>query len=213
MNSPGSGSLRELLKARFEDERLDPQQLLALRDLQQSPADAASTAAAERGPVDPGRRRLFAIAASVAATGAVGYWGLFGLRAFRDTSNLDVLADEIALNQLMEKPLDVRSGSMDELRSAFATVGFMLQPAPMALPADAELIGGRHCSIASVPAVALRYRSESGFVGMCQARFDPARHRGVPARAEGQALAVRTARGCTVSLCHDHGVLMAVVLA
>jgi len=211
MNRPESGALRELLKAQFEEQSLDSNQLAALRArLQPTAGESAGGGAAA---VDPGRRRLFAVAASVAAAGAVGYWGLFGLRAFRDTSNLDALADEIAFNQLMEKPLDVRSGSMDELRSAFANVGFMLQPAPMALPADAELIGGRHCSIASVPAVALRCRSDNGFVGMCQARFDPARHRGVPSRADGEALAVRSARGCSVSLCHDHGVLMAVVLA
>jgi hypothetical protein len=113
----------------------------------------------------------------------------------------------------VEKPLDVHSASMDELRSAFASVGFMLQPAPMALPPEAELIGGRHCSIASVPAVALRYRSSNGLVGMCQARFDPARHRGVPALAAGHPPAQRSARGLSVSLCHDNGVLMAVVLA
>jgi anti-sigma factor RsiW len=215
MNNPEQKPLREALRAQFQDERLDSAQLDALRARMSAtaPAESRRGGASADGPAQPGRRRLFAVAASVAATATVGYWGLFGLRAFRDASNIDVLADEIAYNHLYDKPLDVSSGSLDALREAFAGVGFMLQDVPFELPVGAELIGGRHCSIASVPAVMLRYRVGNGVVGVCQARFDPARHRGVPDMQVASAPATAMSRGIKISLCHDRGVLMAMATA
>jgi anti-sigma factor RsiW len=219
--------LRQAIRERFDGEQLTPEQLAELRGLLASPAlpqAEPAPAVIGTGPTqavpggagrlpNPGRRRLFAVAASVAATATVGYWGLFGLRAFRNTSNLQALADEIAFNHLYDRPLDVTSGSLDTLREAFAGIGFLLQAPPMPLPAGAELIGGRHCSIASVPAVMLRYRTPNGVLGFCQARFDPARHRGVPDMRVAAAPAEQMARGLKVSLCHDRGVLMAIAYA
>ena len=206
--------LRDALREQFLQQRLDAAQLDALRALQSAtPAPGPEAAAPDQRPAQPGRRRFLATAASVAAAATVGYWGLFGLQAFRDTSNLQILADEIAYNHLYEKPLDVASSSMAELREAFAGVGFLLQEAPFELPPGAELIGGRHCSIASVPAVMLRYRVGADVVGICQARFDPARHRGVPDMRLAAAPATAMARGLKLSLCHDRGVLMAMATA
>ncbi len=204
--------LREALREQFQEQRLDSAQLDALR----ARLDAAAASAAVMGPAparQPERRRFLALAASVTAAGAVGYWGLFGLTAFRNTSNLQTLADEIAYNHLYDKPLDVASASLGELREAFAGVGFLLQEVPFELPAGAELFGARHCSIASVPAVMLRYRVGTDVVGVCQARFDPARHRGVPDMQVAAAPATAMARGLKVSLCHDRGVLMAMATA
>ncbi len=215
MNTPEQKPLREVLRAQFHDERLDSAQLDALRARMSAaaPAESRRGGASADGSAQPGRRRLFAVAASVAATATIGYWGLFGLRAFRDTSNIDVLADEIAYNHLFDKPLDVSSNSLDTLREAFAGVGFMLQEIPFELPSGVELIGARHCSIASVPAVMLRYRAGESVIGICQARFDPARHRGVPDMRVASAPVTAVARGLKVSLCHDRGVLMAMATA
>lgn len=214
MNPSAKKPLREALREQFVEQRLDTAQLDALR----ARLDAAAPSASGVGPARshapaPERRRFLALAASVTAAGAVGYWGLFGLSAFRDTSNLQTLADEIAYNHLYDKPLDVASASLSELREAFAGVGFLLQEIPFELPAGAQLIGARHCSIASVPAVMLRYRVGADIVGVCQARFDPARHRGVPDMRVAAAPATAMARGLKVSLCHDRGVLMAMAAA
>ncbi|MFY8134428.1 MAG: hypothetical protein ACOVKS_05465 [Aquimonas sp.] len=212
MNPSAKKPLREALREQFQEQRLDSAQLDALRA--RLDAAAASTAVMGPAPVpQPERRRFLALAASVTAAGAVGYWGLFGLTAFRNTSNLQTLADEIAYNHLYDKPLDVASASLGELREAFAGVGFLLQEVPFELPAGAELFGARHCSIASVPAVMLRYRVGTDVVGVCQARFDPARHRGVPDMQVAAAPATAMARGLKVSLCHDRGVLMAMATA
>jgi len=59
----------------------------------------------------------------------------------------------------------------------------------------------------------LRYRVGTGMVGVCQARFDPARYRGVPDMQVAAAPVTTMARGLKVSLCHDRGVLMAMALA
>lgn len=212
MKPPQTRPLREALRAQFQEERLDAAQLDALRARLMAATPPPTQNAGAR-PAQPERRRFFAVAASVAAAATVGYWGLFGLRAFQDTSNLQALADEIAYNHLFDKPLDFASDSLPALREAFAGVGFMLQDVPFQLPDGAVLIGGRHCSIASVPAVMLRYRLGADEVGVCQARFDPARHRGVPDLSLAGTPATAMSRGLKVSLCHDRGVLMAMAIA
>lgn len=212
MNPSAKKPLREALREQFQEQRLDAMQLDALRS--RIDAAAASTPSVVPATVpQPGRRRFLALAASVSAAGAVGYWGLFGLTAFSNQSNVQALADEIAYNHLYDKPLDVASASLSELREAFAGVGFLLQEIPFQLPSGAQLFGARHCSIASVPAVMLRYRVGADVIGVCQARFDPARHRGVPDLQVAAAPTTAMARGLKVSLCHDRGVLMAMAIA
>lgn len=206
MNRPEKTPLREAIRERFEAETLAPEQLAALRQRL-----AAGTGAAGAAPPAPARRRFLALAASLTATATLGWWAASGVRDLRDAGNLEALADEIAFNHLRHSGLDVQAGSLEALAEAFASVGIALQPPPSDVPAGAELLGGRHCSIAGVPAVMLRYRFDDRIIGYCQARFDPRRHRGVPDMQVASAPAQQVARGMQVSLCHDRGVLMAVV--
>jgi hypothetical protein len=74
MNTPEQKPLREALRAQFQDERLDSAQLDALRARMSAaaPAEGGRGDTSADGPAQPGRRRLFAVAASVAATATVG---------------------------------------------------------------------------------------------------------------------------------------------
>lgn len=204
MNRPQKTPLREAIRERFEAESLAPGQLAALR---QRLAAGAGAAAA---PPAASRRRFLALAASLTATATLGWWASSGIRDQRDAGNLEALADEIAYNHLKHSTLDVEADSLEALAAAFAGVGIALQPPPTEVPAGAELLGGRHCTIAGVPAVMLRYRLDGRIIGYCQARFDPRRHRGVPDMQLAGAPVQLAARGMQVSLCHDRGVLMAV---
>jgi hypothetical protein len=207
MNRPEKTPLREAIRERFEAETLAPDQLAALRQRL-----AAGSGAAGAVPPAPARRRFLALAASLTATATatLGWWAASGVRDLRDAGNLEALADEIAYNHLKHSTLDVEADSLEALSAAFAGVGIALQPPPLEVPAGAELLGGRHCTIAGVPAVMLRYRLDERIIGYCQARFDPRRHRGVPDMQVSGVPVQLAARGMQVSLCHDRGVLMAV---
>jgi hypothetical protein len=192
--------LRQGIAERFAAVELDAAQLHQLR-----------FAAAQDLPQRPERRRwLGAAAVLVAAAGL----GLLATRRGPQEDNLALLADEVAANHLAYRTVDVAGSSIAALRPAFASLGFALLDAP-ADPAleGAELLGGRFCSIASVPAVQLRYRAATGDVTLCQARFDPLRHREAPDMAVAAAPALLHARGMRVSLCHMQGVFLAVASA
>jgi hypothetical protein len=205
--------LRQGIIELYADEQLEPERLRLLRQA------AEPTAAPTAAPSRPDRRRFLAAAAAVVASAGLGFWAL---RRESAEANLARLADEIAHNHSAYAEgrgmrLDAEADSIAALRPAFASLGFSLMEAPddPAL-AGASLRGGRFCTVGGVSAVQLRYRSADparGEVTVCQARFDPQRHRGVPDMALAAAPAELHARGLRVSLCHAQGVLMAVTAA
>jgi anti-sigma factor RsiW len=147
------------------------------------------------------------MAAALAASAGLGFWAS---RQFRDGDNLQHLADEIAYNHLVAKPLDVTGGSMDALRPAFRPLGFSLAEDPRLDAVRGRLVGGRFCSVASVPAALLRYESETSATTVYQALYDNQRHRDVPDSDSGQPPAERHARGVRVQLWQRSGLLVAV---
>ncbi len=199
-NSREKIPLKQGIAELFSEQSLDAAQLRQLR------------AAADQGlPQRPDRRRWLGAAAVLVAGAGVGIWAT---RRSSGEQNLMAMAEEIAYNHLSYRTVDVAGSSIAELRPAFASLGFSLLDAPAdPVLEGAELVGGRFCSVASVPAVQLRYRSADGDVTLCQARFDPVRHREAPDMAVTAAPATVHARGMRVSLCHTQGVFVAVAAA
>lgn len=187
--------LRQAICELAERDRLDASDLSRLREL------------AEGAPVRPARRRWLAAAAAVGGSAVLGYWGAGVLG---NLDNAQRLADEIAYNHLSSAPLDVVSDRIETLHAAFASLGFSLLDAKSIQDVPGDLLGGRFCSVGSVPAALLRYRSEAGVSTVYQARFDPEQHRGAGNTAAGEAMVVRHARGVQVCLCNVQGVLFAV---
>jgi hypothetical protein len=189
--------LRQAIREHVAAERLDAGELAALRRLSQG------------APERPARRRLLAAAAAVAGTAVLGYWGS-GRQQRIDHDNAQRMADEIAYNHLAASPLDVVGSELATMHASFASLGFSLLDAQAIEGVPGELIGGRFCSVASVPAALLRYRSEHGITTVYQARFDPAQHRGAADVSAGEHGVIRHARGVSVCLCNVQGVLLAV---
>lgn len=204
---PQSPSLRDAVRQQTERHALNPAQLKALHSLQN-----------ESAPVDAGRRRVLrgGVAAGVLAmTGAGVLWHA------RDPGDaVQQLADEIAVNHLQPKPLDAMGETPDALRPAFESLGFRLADDPRLQQIDGRLLGGRYCSVASVPAALLRYEPvadyptdrTTGHTTVYQARFDARRHRGVPERAAPD-FEVCHARGVRVCLWQAQGLLFAMASA
>jgi|GEM_PF-3089210 len=188
-------SLRQGIQEITGGERLSARELAALRQL------------CAGAPAQPARRRWLGAAAAVSASALLGTWGVMHLRR---EDNAARMADEVAYNHLSAAPLDITSDRLDALRDAFAPMSFHLLDAQALEGVPGELLGGRFCSLASVPAALLRYRDGDSTYTVYQARFDPSRHRGAADVARGDARVVRAARGVTVCLCNIDGVLLAV---
>lgn len=156
---------------------------------------------------NPARRLWLGAAAGFGVAAVSGYWA--AALVFR-SGNAQRLADEIANYHLRAAPLDVVSGDLARLRRTFASLGFSLLDAAEVEDVPGKLIGGRFCSVATVPAAMLRYRTEAEMITVYQARHDSRRHHGVADMDAGEAGEVRYAGGVRVCLCQSQGVLLAV---
>ncbi|MGD9387420.1 MAG: hypothetical protein PVI87_04250 [Gammaproteobacteria bacterium] len=188
-------SLKEGIQELVAEDSLDAGELAQLRQL------------ATDAPVNPSRRLWLGAAAGLGIAAIGGWWGLGVMQA---RSNTQRLADEIAENHLRAAPLDVVSGDLGSLREAFASLGFnLLDPAEVE-DVPGTLVGARFSSVASTPAAMLRYRTDTGFISVYQARYDEQRHYGAADMDSGEPGAVRYSAGVEVCLCRTHGVLIAV---
>jgi len=215
-SSPSPVSLKVGIAEVFDDVALDAAQLSALHALdatRQTPAAAEALPPAST-PSMPARRRWLAMAASLAAVGALGVW--MGRRP-GSASLAELLADEVAYNHIVHSvpgadQLDIEASTLDALRPTFANIGFALvDPQDDPALADARLLGGRFCRVMAAAAVQLRYRGARGDLSVCQARFDPERHGELPDLVIASETLIVTTRGLRVSLGQRAGVLVAVV--
>lgn len=188
-----TSSLRQGVRDLADQHTLSSDELRRLREL------------ADDKPAMPSRRRWLAVAAGL---GAVSLGGILGPALVGRGNHGQAMADEIAYNHLRQAPLDFEAG-LNELRREFARLGFSLLDAAEVENVPGELVGGRLCSVASVPAAMLQYRSDQGPITVYQARFDPQRHRGAADMDRGQPGNVIYSAGVKVCLCHTQGVLFA----
>jgi anti-sigma factor RsiW len=187
--------LRDGIRELASEDALDARELAALRRL------------ATGAPENPSRRLWLGAAAGLGVAAIGGWWGS---KVVFDRGNAQRLADEIAASHLRATPLDVVSSDLNELRETFASLGFKLLDAAELEDVPGTLVGGRFGSVASVPAAMLRYRQDSGFITVYQARYDAHRHRGAADMDAGEPGVIRYAGGVDVCLCRSQGVLIAV---
>lgn len=188
--------LRQAICELVEHDHLHPHEIARLRGLAESSR-----------PARPDRRRWLAAAALGGTAILGGYW-LSAVRVRED--NTQLLADEVAWNHRADRPLDVLASSLEELSRSLSNLGFDLRDAQALEGVPGQLVGARHCAVASVPALQLRYRNGDDLYTVYQARYDRQRHRGAADIEAGQAPVIRHANGVTVCLCNFHGVLVAV---
>jgi anti-sigma factor RsiW len=189
-----STELRRAVSELAQENSLSASELKQLRELSQD------------RPALPSRRRWLSVAAGL---GAVSLGGFLGVGLIGRGSQAHAMAEEIAFNHLRKAPLDIESANLEELRQAFAGLGFGLLDAAEVEDVPGQLAGGRFCSVASVPAAMLIYQTGNGPVTVYQARYDERRHRGAADMDRGQAGNVIFSAGVKVCLCHTRGILLA----
>lgn len=197
-------SLKQGVRHIAEADSLSREQLTTLRELLKHSGDCApATGTPRRRPV-----RWAAVVGSIVIGLIAGIW----LAQPEGMPNRAAeLADEIAKNHIAAKPLDVRGATLRALREPFAALGFALQDLPGRRP-PGRLEGGRYCSVQTVPAALLRYRTgadSDSHVTVYQAPYSPQRHGRLPNLDRGEPPAVVQARGVQVEIWISGGLLFA----
>ncbi len=125
------------------------------------------------------------------------------------------IALEVARNHIKLKPLDVKTDSMTEIRSFFTDLEFL--PAESRLVSNTQLamLGGRYCSIQSLPAAQLRLvQPESNSL---QTLYQTEYRRDVfgplPMLEKGEAPVIEHVKGITVRIWVEKGLLFALTEA
>ncbi len=120
------------------------------------------------------------------------------------------IADEVAMNHLKRRPLEVAGQSLDEVRAYFNELDFQLLEDSSATLAMGGLQGGRYCSIQGKAAAQLRLRDKADHMQTYyQAPYDKALFGDLPDVTRGQQPAVVEVRGLTVYVWTEKGLLFA----
>ena len=144
--------LKQTVRNHFEQHSLSTDQLERLEALMDVNAPI---------PTDRRHKARFLLGWSAAATIAalLAIIVLFPPGLIEDIPMTERIALEVARNHIKLKPLDVKTNSMDGIRSYFTDLEFVPVESSLLASADLELLGGRYCSIQSVPAAQLRVTS------------------------------------------------------
>ena len=121
------------------------------------------------------------------------------------------IALEVARNHIKLKSLDVETGSMDGIRRYFTDLEFVPVESSMLAGADLELVGGRYCSLQSVPAAQLRIVVPYG--NRQQTLYQAKYHKDVfgplPVLENGNAPVTVNVKGIMVRIWVEKGLLFA----
>ena len=191
-----SDNLRDQLRAMLESESLTEAEYAAMPR-----ADAVT-------PVSSWRR--YSLGVSLAAGVLLAVVTLFSWPS-HPGNNAPVLArvaEEVRVNHVRIKPLDVAASSYEVLRRDLPLLDFVLQT-PRAIPGmgDLKLVGGRYCTLQGVMATQLVFEdAEGNRVTMYQAGYDVARFGRIP---EMDAPASLSDHGLDISVWQQEGVVLA----
>ena len=194
--------LKDGVRAHFERQTLSSAQFARLEALMEK-RDAIECMSRPDSPRVIGWMAGFA-AAVVLAIGA-----LIFVRGVDDTPMTERIAMEVARNQIKLKPLDVTTSSFDEARTYFTDLDFVPAQSALLANADLELIGGRYCSIQSVPAAQLRVKlpTSEGPQTLYQTEYRKDVFGPLPVIEDGDVPATVNVKGMRISVWVEKGLL------
>ena len=121
------------------------------------------------------------------------------------------IALEVAHNHIKLKPLDVETDNMDGIRRYFTDLEFVPVQSTLLASADLELVGGRYCSIQSVPAAQLRIKVpySNRLQTLYQTEYRKDIFGMLPIMENGHAPVTVNVKGITVRIWVEKGLLFA----
>jgi len=197
--------LNDALRAHVDSQHLSKIQLQELLDLQQ-----------RHHPAD--RRKMHhgwfvAVASSLLIVVVVGLMQMNPVGFQQDL--VAEIAAEVVDNHLHMKPLEIEGNELAGIRAYFDRLDF--QPIESRYLADIglDLLGGRYCSLQSVTAAQLRFKSlgSDKLHTLYQVGYDPAVFKTLPNLDEGDQPISVFNKGVKVTIWVEKGVLLALTEA
>ena len=200
MNRP----LKQAVRDHFEQRALSKVRLERLESLQRINAPRPTGRHAIVRPLIAG-----SVAAAIAAFLVITL--LFPPGSMDSIPMTERIALEVARNHIKLKPLDVETDSMDGIRRYFTDLEFVPVQSTLLASADLELVGGRYCSIQSVPAAQLRIKVP--YSNRLQTLYQTEYHKDIfgmlPVMENGQPPVIVNVKGITVRIWVEKGLLFA----
>ena len=200
MNRP----LKQAVRQHFEQRSLSTGQLERLDALM-----AVNT------PGPAGRRliakSLIGWPAAVAIAALLAVIVLLPPGSVDDVPMTERIAMEVARNHVKLKPLDVETDNMDGIRRYFTDLEFAPVKSQLLASSNLELLGGRYCSIQSVPAAQLRVSApdKHGLKTLYQSEYRKEVFGPLPVLENGGVPVEVNVKGITVRIWVEKGLLFA----
>ena len=204
MNRP----LKQAVRQHFEQRALSTDQLERLEALM-----------AVDAPLPAGRpaiaKSLIGWSAAAAIAGLLAVIVLLSPGPVDEIPMTDRIAMEVARNHIKLKPLDVETDNMDGIRRYFTDLEFAPVKSQLLASSDLELLGGRYCSIQSVPAAQLRVLApdKHNLKTLYQSEYRKDVFGPLPVLENGDVPVVVSVKGITVRIWVEKGLLFALTEA
>lgn len=192
--------LRDLVNERFEQEALNDVQMEKLLAIARLPA-----------PKPPKKIPRWSIAALVAMVMLSLLPRYFGVWPHQPVTPRDI-AEEVAMNHIKMKPLEIETQSMARIERYLAELDFSpINSRQFSLGQD-QLLGGRYCSIQGITAAQLRYADNEGRkITLYETPYYPDRLPPLPHIEKGENPIMIYVSGLEITLWVEKGLLMASV--
>ena len=209
-------SLRDAARKQTESVELNPEQLDHLLRMQHEAMEKAGSA--PKSAISPAHPGAFTQRSRLALVG--GFSALVGVMlamlvqwqgaSMGSNPMIARIADEVARNHLALKPMEMTSGSLQDIRGYFKKLDFLPRQTRLLAGFDTRTLGGRYCSIGGGIAVQLRVQEAGGELRtLYQVRHDPKRFGTLPDIGKGKTPARAAARGVAVKVWVENGLLFA----
>lgn len=191
--------LSQVVRAHLNEQELNPRQLERLSQLQ---SQILKPHPAMKSRWNWAAVVVFSVIASLSA--------FLYTKGQDHTAIAQKMAEEIAMNHLKNRPMEVKGSQVAALRDYFTELDFVLSESSRLGDGVTRLLGGRYCSIQGVGAAQLRLQEENqGYKTWYQVPYDHAKHAIVPNMDNGSTPIVRYARGVRVEMWAEKGLVFA----
>ncbi|MCL1050337.1 hypothetical protein L2755_11960 [Shewanella abyssi] len=120
------------------------------------------------------------------------------------------IANEVALNHVKMKPLEVQTQQLSELRAYFTQLDFTPVNSSFLNNSASKMLGGRYCSIQGLTAAQIRFSdNDKQLVTLYEVQYDPSLYGVLPILERGEQPTELVVRGVAVSIWVEKGLLMA----
>ncbi|MEC4726227.1 DUF3379 domain-containing protein [Shewanella sp. D64] len=205
-HEPTNSSFKAAARSLIELQKLDDEQLNKFEHLLGGITDHVEPERQELKSKQPRR-----IGVLMAMTASVVMLLMVSLHFYQpQPTKIDLIANEVAMNHIKMKPLELKAETILPLKHYFTQLDFSIVNSALLAPQNNRMLGGRYCSIQGVTAAQIRFQTSAGKkVTLYEVGYDPKIYGKLPVLSKGQQPLFIEVKGISVRLWVEKGLLMA----